>query len=869
MMNLQHDEWAQVLRHLDTALDLPPPERQPWLAAQALPPHLAEALQRLLQDRGAIETADFLGAGAARSMLHTGTLLGPWRLQRELGRGGMASVWLAQRADGAHQRPVALKLPHRVFGTSVISERFARERDILSTLQHPNIAQVLDAGEAAGQPWLALEYVAGLPITEHALAAGLDTRARLALCLPVLQAVQHAHSQLVIHRDLKPANVLVAADGTVKLLDFGVAKLLAQDGASTEGALTQVGGRAMTPQYASPEQVAGRPLGAASDVYSLGVLLYELLTGRLPYTLQRSSAAALEEAILQAQVQRPSQAVTEPRTARALRGDVDTIVMKALAVQPAQRYTSAAALADDIQRHLQSLPIHARPARLAYRAGRWLRRHALAASAATALVLALAAGLASTLWQAERANREARSAQASSDFLARLFEAGDTRSHAPDAIARTTALELIQRGHQRLATELADAPEARARLLGTLADLYAGMGQLERAVQAQQEGVAAWRLLPGQALQVAAGMARVSGWLLAMDRDAEAEAQARAGLALLAAETSAMGPPSAAAERERGHLHTRLGDVLYRRDTAQAEREYRSAVALLSRHPVKEDEYPGALNGLAWVLMAKGEIAEALQLLQTMRSERVKRWGADTMLVAAVDRDLAQFQSAAGQLDEALQTSSRVMAALQRSADPASVELTTAQFGHGVILQDLGRHAEALAVFQATEKAFAARGDGNFVYRAGSQAAAAASLLELGRLAEARPLAQQAAQALGEKLPEHGMTVHALTAQARVLALDGRFAEAEQLYTRLHSLRAKDAPFRSRGRAMLFVRQAEMALQRGDTAAASAHLDAAAAAIQPASPWYAKVLDLVAARRAQGRAAAAPTSAASAASSPS
>ncbi len=290
---------------------------------------------------------------------------------------------------------MALKLPYAGPRAHVIAGRFARERAILSTLNHPHIAQVLDAGNDRGQAWLAMEYVDGTPITTYATDQALDVRARLRLFGPVLQAVQHAHAQLIIHRDLKPSNVMVATDGSVKLLDFGVAKLLEADGAAAQTVLTQLGGRAMTPQYASPEQVAGRPLGVASDVYSLGVLLYELLTGKLPYRLQRDTAAALEEAILAAQVVRPSAAVADLRAARALRGDVDTIVLKALAIDPARRYASATALADDIERHLQALPIRARNASVGYRWRRALERHRLAVGlpGARAHAVALLAGL--------------------------------------------------------------------------------------------------------------------------------------------------------------------------------------------------------------------------------------------------------------------------------------------------------------------------------------------------------------------------------------------------------------------------------------------------------------------------------------------
>ena len=489
-MKLRPEEWTQVLHHLDGALDMPDAERAPWLAGLALnPPYLKDALRKLLEDRRAIETADFLNAGAERTPQQPGTTLGLWRLLRELGRGGMASVWLAERSDGAHQRQVALKLPHRTPGSRLIAERFLRERAILSTLQHPHIAQVLDAGEDDGQPWLALEHIEGQPITTHAAAQGLDLRERLRLFLPVLQAVQHAHGQLVIHRDLKPANVMVTAQGTVKLLDFGVAKLLEANGEhalSAETALTQLGGRAMTPQYASPEQMAGRPLGVASDVYALGVLLYELLTGQLPYKLKRDTAAALEEAILSADVQRPSLAASDAVKARALRGDIDTIVMKALAVQPAARYASAAALAEDIERHLQNLPVQARPATWGYRLGRSLRRHALAYGAGAAVAVAVLAGAGVAIWQAQRAAAEAQQSQAVQAFLTKVLSYNDPQQAQGQ---ERTARQLLTLAAAQIDTEFKNQPAVQARLHQTVGTIFFEMGAFQPAVQHLQKAL--------------------------------------------------------------------------------------------------------------------------------------------------------------------------------------------------------------------------------------------------------------------------------------------------------------------------------------------------------------------------------------------
>lgn len=848
-MKLERNDWALLLRHLDTALDLPEDARVAWLDALALePPRLKAALRQMLADRALIETDDFLAAGARVEnlpALHPPSdgQLGPWRLLRELGRGGMATVWLARREDGAHQREVALKLPHPWVGSQTVLERFRRERRILSTLQHPNIAQVLDAGESDGQPWLALEYVEGSPITRYAAARQLPLAERLRLFLPVLRAVQHAHGQLVIHCDIKPANVLVDGAGNVKLLDFGVAKLLDGDGLGPDTALTRQGGHALTPQYASPEQLEGRPLGVTSDVYALGLLLYELLTGRLPYELKRASPGALAQAVLSAQVPRPSVAAGD----RALRGDVDTVVMKALKHDSAQRYASAEALAQDIERHLASRPILARPAALGYRLRKLWGRRKLPMLAGTTVSLALLAGGAVALWQAQRAERAARSAQASNDFLIGLFSATDVRENSPEAAARLTARELMERGEQRLATELADAPEARARLLGVLAEVQGGMGQNERAAQLLSQSASLWSQLPGHAVEQAEALQLLSARSLTLDRDADAEAQARAGLAALA------GQRGQASDRARGNLQVRLGDVLFRRlpERAAAEQAYRDAIRLLGAHPVKADEYPAALNGLAWVLMERGELAEATALLQTMRAERVRRWGEDSVMVTLVDRDLAQMQRAAGQLVEAERSTRRALQAYERLADPNNEDALTTRFGLATILLDQGRWADALPLLLASEQAFAARGDGSFLYRASSAAAAAECLIELGRAGEARRWMDGALHALGDKAPAgHGIVLHAQAVQARLLTLEGRFAEAHTLFNRLHAARAQDPPARSRARAMLLLRHAELELRRGDAAAATRRLDEAQAAIQPASPAYRAVLAQIAARRA-------------------
>ena len=320
MLKVSAATWNALSQLLDEAFNLEPAARAVWLAELAeSQPQLAPTVRKMLAAYTSSETDDFLARSprlasllneSRLTALTAGARVGPYRLKRELGAGGMADVWLAERADGAFTRDVALKLPITSRLRRDLAERFARERDILARLEHPHIARLYDAGVSEdGLPYLAMEYVDGLPITEYCDAHKLDIAARLRLFAQVLDAVQFAHASLIIHRDLKPSNILVTAAGEVRLLDFGIAKLLAENETALETQLTQMAGRAMTPDYASPEQIKGESLTIATDVYSLGVVLYELLAGCRPYRLKVQSPAQLENAILVAEPQRLSAAV--------------------------------------------------------------------------------------------------------------------------------------------------------------------------------------------------------------------------------------------------------------------------------------------------------------------------------------------------------------------------------------------------------------------------------------------------------------------------------------------------------------------------------------------------------------------------------
>jgi WD40 repeat protein/tRNA A-37 threonylcarbamoyl transferase component Bud32 len=406
---------------LDEALELAPESRGAWLAAlECQDPEAAAELRALLEPAesrvdsiltGASDLADQLAALPEADKSLVGRHFGPYRVCSLLGHGGMGSVWLAERADGLFARRVALKLVHPALMSMGLAERLSRERAILASLDHPHIARLFDAGLSEdGQPYLALEYVAGVPLGMYCDGRRLPVRARLELFQQVLGAVRYAHAHLVIHRDLKPSNILVTETGRLYLLDFGIAKLLSESTAK-ETQLTLLSGRALSLEYASPEQIAGAPLTTATDIYALGVMLYELLTGERPYRLPRISRAALEEAILSSEPVPPSRAVTQEnaakaratavaRLSRALRGDLDTIVTKALRKSPVERYATVDAFMEDIARWLRGEAILARRDHLVYRAAKFLRRHWIAAVVTTGFLLTLVGGLAATTYEA-------------------------------------------------------------------------------------------------------------------------------------------------------------------------------------------------------------------------------------------------------------------------------------------------------------------------------------------------------------------------------------------------------------------------------------------------------------------------------------
>ncbi len=489
MDSIDPARWRLINPLLDELLEADSAQRLAVLARiRADDPALAEEVAALLADLVAADQDQFLKgtvfAAPAGTLAGTlaGQVVGNYTLEYLLGEGGMGSVWLAHRSDGRYTGKAAVKFLNRaMFGRGGL-ERFTREGNLLARLSHPNIAHLIDAGIAAGQPYLVLEYVEGVAIDQWCDTHALDIKARVRLFLEVLAAVEHAHGRLILHRDLKPSNILVTRDGRVKLLDFGVAKLLQHD--PDDPPVTQLAGRAFTPEYAAPEQVQGGEVSMATDVYALGVLLYGLLTGAHPTAEPGATPVERMRALVETEPRRPSESTTRtgPATAatragtprqlqRALRGDLDNIIAKALRKVQTERYPTATALGEDLRRFLQDEPVAARPDAAGYRLRKFVRRHRLATGAATATLLALLLGVVGTTWQAYEARRqrdiaihELTYAEAANEFMSLMLSEG--------AGAPFTTAQLLARASQSVDEQFADSPELRERLQLLIATQY-------------------------------------------------------------------------------------------------------------------------------------------------------------------------------------------------------------------------------------------------------------------------------------------------------------------------------------------------------------------------------------------------------------
>ncbi len=725
--------WERAQSVVDAALEVQPHQRDAFLAqacgddegllrnvqvAFETSGHGSDFLERSIDGcapglllevaEEAEELEDVSSAGERKA----GDRVGPYRLIRELGRGGMGAVHLAERDDERYERLVAIKLI-RLDGLSrELRRRFLLEQRILASLEHPHIARLYDAGAGEdGTPFIVMEYVDGHPIDAYCDEHRLGVAERLALFDQVCDAVQFAHGKLVVHRDLKPGNVLVSERRVVKLLDFGIAKLLRADDDAAADVTAIGGGRVLTPEYASPEQLRGEPVSTATDVYALGVLLFELLTGAWPYGRRDQTIRSLERAVLERDPDKPSAVVARagstppPARRRELLGDLDNIVLTALSKEPERRYASVRDLRDDVARHLKHRPVIARPATLGYRAGRFARRHRVALVVGGVLAASLLTGLAGTTWQARAASRQALRADRVRDFLVELFEVSDPDRSKGDTI---TARALLDRGAARIDSELAAEPQTQAEMLGVIGKIYQKLGLYDQGRPLLERALSARREVYGpQSLEAAAGAADLSSLLYDQGEYKRAEQLARDALAV---RRERLGMNDTLVSASLTNLAA-IADGLGRLD--EADSLYRAGLAI-DRRIGAEEAVASDLSSLSVALWREGKYDEALPVADSALALRRRLHGNEHTSVAIDLFNLATIVMATGdyQRAEALFRECLTMRRKLLGDDHPYVALTLSNLGE--VLQRQGRLAEAEAVDrEALKIRRAAFGDDN------------------------------------------------------------------------------------------------------------------------------------------------------------
>ena len=699
--------WKRINALLEAGMALPSSERRAWLdgltgSDAALRPRLEAMLERAdtgsdFMEKPAPVAAWGVEPGAANDD-EPGDLVGPYRLLYPFGEGGMGTVWCAERADGSLQRRVALKLPATKWSPG-LDARLRRESAILATLEHPNIARVYDAGVGErGRPYLAMEMIEGVPIDQHCRDKNLAIGERLRLFVQVANAVSFAHARLVVHRDLKPANILVDSSGNAHIVDFGIAKLLdAEPESSAPSHLTQMHGRVFTPDYASPEQIRGDLVTVASDVYSLGIVLYELLTGTRPYRLPRG--AAVEEAIGKVQVAPPSSLAAGNRTlARQLRGDLDMIVDRAARKDPAERYPSVQALANDVDRYLRGEPVHARPDTFTYRAGKFVRRHRAGVALVGLLVLVTVAGVAGVLHQAQiargerdRALLELRYAQAAEEFTQFLLSEQTGQPVAPQ--------ELLGRARQAVVSQFAGDPALRARMQILLAALHGEINDFKQTEALLNEARNAARLA-GDATALAQAECALGSVIGTTTVGREAEA-----LALFNANVPRVDVEPGIGPRAVHDCHWWLGNFRRNKRLPGSGEEFEKALASLdAAGSVQQTARIRLKASIADSYVLGGRVPQGLALYEEVSREIARIGRATTSTGLTLTNNHMFVLAQAGQLKQAEAVYLRAAGAAAAGAAGPTADLDLAI---GRVLVDFGRldEAERLLRSAAEEKA--------------------------------------------------------------------------------------------------------------------------------------------------------------------
>ncbi|GAB4329013.1 MAG: hypothetical protein Kow0074_25290 [Candidatus Zixiibacteriota bacterium] len=832
------DRWKRVQELFDAAVDLSPAEREALLAQECRGDDelRAEVESLLAADAGAGglldgHAVDVIDVEAAPS--REGSAIGPYRLVKEIGAGGMGTVYLAERADGQFRQKVALKVIRRGMDTEQILQRFAGERQILARLQHPNIARLFDGGMTDdGVPYFTMEYIDGEPIDQYCDRRRLTIDERLRLFLTVCDAVDYAHRNLVVHRDLKPGNMLVTDDGTLKLLDFGIAKVIGPiEDATQLKSITRTGARVMTPGYASPEQIRGDAVTTSTDVYSLGVVLYKLLTGLRPYAMTGDNPLEAERAVLMTDPNRPSTAVialpeftgaddtevsasrlaearhtTPERLRRRLSGDLDNICLMALRKEPDRRYASAGHLRDEIRRHLEGLPVEARPDTIGYRVSKFARRYrgAVVTSVAVLVMLIAVVTFYTIRLASERdyARASAERAETASRFLRGIFEVPSMGTVG----GKLTVRELLDNGAERIEKELDGQPDLQAEMYAVLGDVSLGLGMYENALDMLARSIELKRELhndPDADLGKTMYLAAAAAYELREFGAAETLYNEALTIERMIEPTN----DSAVA----GILND-LG-ALWRHQGQYAKAESVYTEALTIRRRIFGDRHPDVahtLNHLGRLKYNQGEYAEAEPLLREALAIRRENYNPMDPEIGASLGSLAGSLDAMGRHGEALPLREEVWAIMDSALGPEHPYTFSSMSSLARTLAYLERYDTSEALLRTSlrqHREFLPPGSMNI----SSPLRGLGDLLtRTGRAPEAEPLLREALELVASSLPPtHYLYAESQGLLGACLVELGAYAEAESLLVQSHATLMEARPADDH-----MVRDAEERLER-------------------------------------------------------
>ncbi|MEO1595808.1 MAG: serine/threonine-protein kinase [Pseudomonadota bacterium] len=700
-MTTDEKRWQRLNDLLAQALEQPAEQRRAWVSNacagdSSLEAELLELLDFDLRQTGDLR-ASIASASARATDALVGSAIGAYRITGRIAEGGMGVVYAGQREGADFEQRVAVKIMHSHQLDDVATARFVAERRILATLSHPNIASLIDGGMTdEGLPYIVMEYVEGENIADYCARRKLDNESIIRLVINLCGAIQYAHNQLVIHRDIKPSNILVDGNGAPRLLDFGIAKLLERDG--TDGQQTRPEWRAVTPLYASPEQLGNQPVSTAADVYGVGLLLYRLLTGRLPYTPTSDHPRDVENAILSSPAEPPSSAVTRAdgavskqwtqRQRRALRGDLDTILLKALRKEPERRYATVNALAEDLGRYLEQMPIRARRDTLAYRARKFVARNRVPVTL-TSLLVASAVGL--TTFYTARLETERAVAQQTADFFTDLFV--DTNPYRRSRENLTVA-ELVDVGAEKVTEDTTLAPLVRARLLGTIAVVLNYVSETERAEQLITDSLSLYE-------QIGDSEGRVSA-LQTLAQTRLQQGRYEDGINLLDEAIGVAKAEFGARSFKVGRLACDASYMQYRNGDYDATYTFAATALEIYEAELDPDDYRMTCpyGQLSTYHQIKGETQKALEYERRILEVKTQHLGPDDLRLAATHQSIGIVLTDIGDYRGAVDSYRQAVSLWDRGSEGKAPQLPLALYGLAHTTGKLGDFAESHRLFQ-------------------------------------------------------------------------------------------------------------------------------------------------------------------------